>query len=43
MTEVSVDAFEEFLKISKLERKEYQIEGIKWMLQREEDTAHKGG
>ena len=43
MTEVSVDAFEEFLKISKLERKEYQIEGIKWMLQREEDTTHKGG
>ena len=39
----SVEPFEEFLKTGKLERKEYQIDGVKWMLEREEDESIKGG
>ena len=39
----SVKPFEHLLKIGKLERKEYQMEGVSWMLDREEDENIKGG
>ena len=39
----SVKPFEHLLEIGKLERKEYQMEGVSWMLDREEDENIKGG
>ena len=44
MTQVSVEYFDRILQIGKLERKEYQIEGVRWMLEREHELEKiKGG
>ena len=38
MTSISVEPFNQLLRTGKLERKEYQFEGVKWMLEREDET-----
>lgn len=39
----NIAIFEKWIKMAKLERKQHQIDGVAWALQREINTKHKGG